>query len=393
MSDTVETDLTEPTEEPVDDIRSMVSAAFDAALQEPAEEPTAKPEAATSVDDRPRGPDGKFLPKDAAPQEPEAAATPAATEEKPKEEPAAVKVAEAPAHWSAADKAMLAKQPAEVQEYMLRRDKEMQADYTRKTQAIAEFTKEYDPIRQMFEPHRDAMRQRGLTPASLVQAWSNVEQGLMNGQGVGIIKGIVDGYRIDRAQLAQALGLAAPQAGDPPAPEGQNPPLPPEFIQRMNNIERWLQQEAAQREAIARQTQQEAAQRINSNISQFASATDKDGNLLHPHFAEVENYMAYLTQVMRASGREPDLAELYDQAVRANPSTFAKIIESERAAWEAQRAADEKKRQEEARAKAVAAQKAAKSVTGAPPSGQMPRRGEKSLREELEETASELAAA
>jgi hypothetical protein len=72
------------------------------------------------------------------------------------------------------------------------------------------------------------------------------------------------------------------------------------------------------------------------------------------------------------------LRELYDKAVRANPSTY-----------EAQRIADqqsaERRRQDEARAKAAAAKRAGSSVTGAPSAGQPPpgRSSARSLREEI----------
>lgn len=60
----------------------------------------------------------------------------------------------------------------------------------------------------------------------------------------------------------------------------------------------------------------------------------------------------------------PPLDELYDQAVWANPSTRAKILEAKNAADQAQRTAKESKRIEEAKAKAAKAKRAGSSVTG-----------------------------
>jgi hypothetical protein len=80
------------------------------------------------------------------------------------------------------------------------------------------------------------------------------------------------------------------------------------------------------------------------------------------------------------------LPELYEKAVRANPSTYQalRIAETQSA---------ERKRQDEARAKAAAAKRAASSVTGAPGSGQPPmnRTTARSLREELEKAAEDAA--
>jgi hypothetical protein len=81
----------------------------------------------------------------------------------------------------------------------------------------------------------------------------------------------------------------------------------------------------------------------------------------------------------------PPLADLYDTAVWANPSTRAALKAAEKAT-------EETKRSEEARAKAASARRAGSSVTGAPGSGQAtkPIRGELSLRESLEEAAADL---
>jgi hypothetical protein len=117
----------------------------------------------------------------------------------------------------------------------------------------------------------------------------------------------------------------------------------------------------------AQQEHQTAATRVMTEIEQFSSAVDNAGVALHPHFSEVENQMAVLAELARASGRSiPPLSELYEQAVWANPSTRQSMLDERNAAAEAQRAADEKKRHEEVRAKAAASRRAGASVSGAP---------------------------
>jgi hypothetical protein len=59
--------------------------------------------------------------------------------------------------------------------------------------------------------------------------------------------------------------------------------------------------------------------RILLEIAGFKSATDDKGNLLHPHFEELEDAMALLVEAAVAA-REPapPLEELYDTALQAN---------------------------------------------------------------------------
>lgn len=390
-----------------DDLRTALGAAFDAAQNAPdAKEPERAPVEAPA-EDRPRDERGRFAPRaseeegEAAPkaegEKPavEAEAIAAEPEEKPGEPTAKV---EAPQNWSPADRAMFAKVPQEAQEFLVRRHAAMEADYTKKTQEIAAFRRDYEPIAQLFAPHGDALRQRGMTPAAAVKAWYDVEQGLMSGGAgaVNLLAAIAENYRLDKNALVARLGGAAPGA-PPPQPEGTPEAaaqdIPPAVKREIERLSQWqAQQEYQSRQAMAAQ-QMHAAQTMENEITQFAQAADTSGALLHPHFQEVYNDMVALVMATRASGKNPVLSEIYDQAVRANPSTYAKVLETERAAWEAQRADVERQKQAEARAKAESARKAAVSVTGAPSPGQPPRRGEKSLRDELMAAAEESEAA
>lgn len=378
--------------EPVDDIRSALDAAVAAhdAVEEKSPRATPEPtatESADKPDTRARGPDGKFIraegdeaPEPAAAPTEKPAETPVPTEPKP-DAPATSK--DAPQNWPEADKATFKALPAEAQDFLLRRHNEMTADYTRKTQQLADFRREYEPVHQMFAPHMDALRQRGLTPASTISAWYNVEKTLLSGgQGaVATIKGIVDGYKIDPAQLAAALGVrqqAAPQPqpgadGQMPAiesPTGSQPiQLPPEFLQRLNQVEAWRAQEEQRKQFEAQQSYAMRAADVTSQIEQFASAVDSAGQPLHPHFKDVEDHMTTLSLAAQARGEKPTLSELYEQAVWANPSTRARLQEAERAAATAQRAAEEKREAEARRAKAEQSRRAGSSVSGAPGSG------------------------
>ena len=382
----------------------MVSAAFDELTTEPtAPEPAPKADQ-EPAGDRARGPDGKFVRAEAEPPaDPPAPATPKA----PAAEPAAAKpeppdFAKATATWSQADRDAVAKLPDDAKEFVLRRERERDADYTRKTQEIAGFRRDYEPIDQLLSPHADMMREKGFTKAALIQAWYNVEKGLMQGgpTAAQLVAGIVDNYRLDRSAIARALGItpSATQAvANPPQPQpepGTQPiQLPPEIAQKFKQYDDYLAQQAQTEQRRAQLAYNDAATRVVSEIDQFAAASDSAGALLHPHFRAVENDMAVLAQLAQARGKAvPPLSDLYDQAVWANPSTRAEIRKAEVASQEAQRAASEKTSRDEARAKAERATRAAKSTTGAPPPGQA-RRSTGSLRDELLEAADQLESA
>lgn len=377
-----------------DDLRSMLSAAV-----EEQETATVSPQQAESpASERTRGLDGKFAAKEATETPPEAVVKP--EEAQPEVKPVAT---EPPANWSAADKAKFAALPPDAKEIVAKRSREMEADYTRKTQDIAAFRKDFEPIKALFDPHRDDLAKAGYTPTTLVQAWYNVERELQAGRGVGIVKSLVDGYKLDRGEVAKALGLVAPSAAPgtvtPPAPDGAAPiQLPPDIAAKFHNYDQFIAQQQHERQQQAAVAQREAENRVINTIDQFKGAKDPAGSLLHPHFEEVEEHMARLAIAHRTAGEAiPPMDILYEQAVWANPSTRAKAMEATRAAEQAQHATAEAERVKEVRAKAERARRAGSSVTGSPGNGQTAataaRNGTDSIRTALLAAAEEHEAA
>lgn len=379
-----------------DDIKSLLGKAFDE--HEAKSEPVEKPDASET---RSRGPDGKFVkaeaPESEAPEEPAAPETQPVAEEKPETQEKAA--TEAPATWKAEDKETFKGLPAEAQQFLLRRHGEMEADYTRKMQQHSALVRDYEPIRQHFEPFQQQMRAAGMTPLSLITGWSQAEQTLVDPQrNVSFAKDIIDRYRIDKAQLARALGFTpATSAGGetPPPPEGsQLIVLPPELQRQLDQLTQGHQQVTQLLTAQQQAAQREAEGRAMNTIEAFRNAKDPSGNLLHPHFDELEFDMVELWKIAQAQGQQLTLDDVYDRAVWANTSTRQKQLEAQNAAAEAQRQKAEKQRQDEARAKAERARKAAASVTGAPGSSQARMQGqpgERSLRDELMAAADELS--
>jgi hypothetical protein len=308
--------------------------------------------------------------------------------------PDAAPTVSAPANWRATDREMFDTLPEPARKFLLERHRAMEADHTRKTQAVAELKREYEPVDQMFAPYRDVMRQRGLTAHGLIEGWVNVERRLAEGDGVDVIKGIVAGYNIDPANVVKALTAehARPAAATAPQPaaaqaQAAAPQVSPELAREIARLRERVETDDRARAEAERAALAASRLKFLDDLEKFKNAKDTQGNPLHPHIAEVEEDMARLALAARFRGRAlPALQELYQMAVRANPSTY----EAQRTA-EAQSA--ERRRQDEARAKAAAARKAGSSVTGAPGSGQPPagRAPGRSLREELEAAAADAA--
>lgn len=380
-----------------DDIKAMLSAAFDeASAPEATPEPAPKSETGRDID-------GKFAKKsESSPDiidapKPDAKPDTEAKVESPVDQKPETKPDDPPAlaNWKVADKELLRKQPAEVQEFMLRRQSEMDAEFTRKTQTVAQLRREYEPVQQLFTPYTEAMVAQGYTPAKLVSAWMDVEKGLMEGRGPSIIKSIVENYKIDRAALARELGIAP--SGAPPDPNSSQPiALPPEYQQKFARVEQFIAHSEAERQAQAQQAFDDRASRVMTDIDQFRSMKGPNGVVLHPHFADVEDDMTAAIHSARARGLPiPTLDQAYDQAVWANPSTRASLQDGLRSAESARIAAEAEKTRTDARAKAEKARAASSSVRGAPSSGYASgrRNGTGSLRDDLVAASADADAA
>lgn len=388
MSDTTESEAPlSPAEDILADLRSAMASKAEAPEPvETAPEPEAPEETAEERDTRLRDERGRFA---------KAAEEPAAPEEQPQETeadkpPEAPKV-EPPATWPEAEKAMFAKVPPELQQFMVKRYAEQEADYTRKTTQIAAFRRDFEPVAQLFEPHRNTMREKGFTPASLIKGYIETEGGLMDAnRAPSVAARLIKAYQIPPEAIMRELGWqpptgAAPQEGDPaPAPM---PALPPEVVNLLNGVMQKTQTLEQHFMTQQQAAQAQAEQRVMAEIDRFKVEAGPDGRPLRPYFAEVEQDMADIgNMVVQKGGDMPPLQELYETAVYANPITRARILADQSAAIEAQRVAKEAKARDEARAKAVQARKASAPVTGAPGTGHgVAANGAASLRDELRE--------
>jgi hypothetical protein len=349
-------------------------------------------EAAAGSDERPRGPDGKFLPKDAAQQtngedhsgefdlEPSAGKG---------DEPApavADPPVDVPQHWSQADKDLIAGLPKEHQGKVVERYKAIEAGFTPRLQKAAEIERQYQGAMEIFAPHVEGLRQQGRTPSDIIRAWASIEQDMLAGrqQGGGNDPGarhvarMIASYGIDPGRVAAYLRGEQPEGnmGGAAAP----PPvqIPPQLLQEITTL-RTQVNDITTNAQTARETETQA------QIDAFANEKDEAGVLKHPYLSELERDMMAFAQIEISQGKRPQIADLYEKAVYANRETRSKLLAANTAETQRKAAA-------ERRAKAEAATRAASSVTGTPGSGGSPaeRRGTtRSLRQELEDAAAE----
>jgi len=329
-----------PAEAPAPTLRETIEAAYDS------------PEATdTGQDDRPRDTYGRFVPKERAePGEAEPVKAPSPekpiveTAQKPAEPAPQGSSTQPPEHWSAEDKATFAKMPPEGQQFLMRRHNEMEADYTRKSQASSgavNFTRALSPVFNDPVIH-GSLQQEGINPAEAIQQWAAFHKRAINPDPREKINLLVD--------LSQRMGLDPARlfAVSPPVPQGLSPkdlqdPAIRHFADHIGRTQSEIQALKGQlqqmREAEQAQRQQEDLKATRWGIDQFAAEKDQNGQPLRPHFDAV---LPDIIELFKADP-ERDLHEAYKKAVRMNEQLYEQAIEAERSKLHSQSSLDKAK--------------------------------------------------
>jgi hypothetical protein len=395
-----------PPDDEGQDLRSVLAQVVDAAEAEeterperPAREaPEPREERQEAGDgERARGPDGKFLPKEAAEPEPESEPEPELPLEEGDGEPLAPAVtepaADVPQHWSQADKDLIAGLPKEHQAKVVERYKAIEAGFTPRLQRAAEIERQYQGAMQLFEPHLQGLQQRGQTPSDIIRAWASIEQDMIQGReaasrggvnerGAQHIARMIQAYNIDPGAVAALLRGEQIPGGQPNGSNGAAPAavISPQVVETITRLE----QRINQRDQADQQQREMSTQ---AQIDAFANEKDETGAAKHPYFAELEHDMMVLAQIEISQGKVPTIADLYDRAVYANRETRSKVLADQRSQASRKAAAERK-------AQAERATRAASSIHGSPGTGGSPaeRQGPRSLRDEIAAAVAEVDA-
>lgn len=240
---------------------------------------------------------------------------------------------EAPPSLSAEQREEFAKLPPGLQRFIADRHRDMQSDYTRKTEEVAKERVKYQELETAFEPYREQLAVQGTTPAQAAAR-------LLATQNV-LMRNPVEGLK----WLSQNLGVDLRQLV--PQPEKDEEFLSPDVKALKDELKELRGQ--IQQQTVGQQNAQAAeALRI---LTEFKGAKDEAGQLKHPHAdnPEVKAVMGVFV------GRGKSLDEAYAEAVYVLPEVRARIADE---AAKAARA-EETKKVEEARKKKLAEAKSA----------------------------------
>lgn len=371
---------------PPKSLREVAEDAYDevvSASEETSDEP------AVDAGGRRRDAQGRFVPADQAAKPGEADDQPVdpapqdgqAQPQTPTQPPAPGSSSEAPANWSAEDRANFAKLQPEGQSFLLRRHSEMEGDYQRRVQAnaaAAQFTQSLEPI--FTDPQIAAsMRDSNLSARDAITEWASMHR-----------RAISPDMR-DRVvlwhEIGQRMGL------DPAAVYGQSQPgqqqlseadlKDPAIKYFADHVSRTVQdvqalrgQITAMQQAEVNRTNAEATKVTRWGIDSFAEEKGQDGKPLRPDFDVVLPQIIELFSV----NPERDLREAYEQARWMNPQTREKLVAAERASVQQQAANARAKQAGRLNARGVT------SPVSKPPDAP----GSKSLRDTLEQAADEI---
>jgi hypothetical protein len=204
---------------------------------------------------------------------------------------------QAPNHWPKDFAAKFEALDAPAQHMFMERYKDLEGDYTKKTQAIAKYKKRQDAFDEIMAPFKSQFERAGM-------------------DDVGAVRQLLAAHDYLRKDPANAINWLASQYGVDIGAIGNDPALEDEFADPQVKA---LQQQVAQLTGFIQnqQTQQQSYEQASTQsfIDQFAAETDASGNPAHPHFEQVRSVMGSLI----SSGNATDLKSAYEAAVYANP--------------------------------------------------------------------------
>jgi hypothetical protein len=239
-----------------------------------------------------------------------------------------------PDHWSAEFKADFLKLPPEGQSILLNRHREMEADYTRKSQASAGAVSFAQALEPVFSDQviQKSLQEAGMNVVQAIHEWGGFHKRAMSPEVKDRVELLVDLTQrmgLDPARIFVAL--AGNRQGPELSPEDLNDPAIQYFANKLGETTSDLQ---AVRADIARMREAEVAARQEwvkegylAQINAFGEEKDAHGNLAHPYLDAVMEQLHELYSI----NPQRDLAEAYKLAVRMNDAVYQHTLEADRA--------------------------------------------------------------
>jgi hypothetical protein len=246
---------------------------------------------------------------------------------------------EAPKNWSDDVKKVFDTLPQESQEFMIKRDKEMTSDYTKKTQDLAEQRKNIEALDKVLQPARQTIHATGISEPEYISRLLNADNALRTNPKMAL-RQLAQGYGIDLSTMNEES-------------ESWNDP-DPQYAQLLQQN----QQIMSELNQFKQQNIQSTVAQTEQTVEQFSAKTGADGKLTHPHFDKVRVKMGNLIDAGEAKG----LDDAYTKAVRLDDDLYEEAIKASRLSV---------KRQEDSKRKAAVdkARKVKPSSSANPPKG------------------------
>ena len=208
----------------------------------------------------------------------------------------------APQAWKALAREHWAKVPSEVQQELLRREREV----NQRLAQGAEHRSFYEQFHNMVKPYEPLLAADGSNPLQTAASLFQTAAALRTGapwQRAQVAANIVRAYGVDIDMLAQALDGAPAPAGQQ-AQAGMRDPRVDQLI---------AERERERQQAAYRQQQEEAraAAEYQARYAQFAET--------HEFFEDVREDMAMLVVLKGRQGVDIDDEEAYKMAVNLHP--------------------------------------------------------------------------
>ena len=212
----------------------------------------------------------------------------------------------APKNWSEDVRSKFTELPREAQEYMLKRDKEMTADYTRKTQEVAEQRKNFESLDKVIAPMRQQIAASGVSETEYIARLLNADMALRNNPKMAL-KQLAQGYGIDLSSYDSDTAEFETES-------------------QISQLQQQNQAILAELNQFKQQNLQSARQQTENQINTFSLAKDDKGNLKYPHFEQVRVKMGNLIDAGEAKGLE----DAYNKAIRLDDELYNQSLDAQR---------------------------------------------------------------
>ena len=188
----------------------------------------------------------------------------------------------------------------------MQRYKQMEGDYTQKTQGIAKYKKRQEQFDEIMQPFRGDFERAGMDDVAAIRQLLAAHDYLRK-DPQNAISWLANQYGVDMAAVSN----------DPAAEDDYTDPTVKALQQQVAQLTGFIQNQQTQQQSQVQASTQ-------SLIDQFAQEKDDKGNPAHPHFDAVSNHMGVLIQ----NNVAPDLATAYDMAVMADPKLRQEKLDS-----------------------------------------------------------------